>query len=116
MNISNISYDPSTDEILGVIGNKIHIKVYDENEEPVVLIITKKLFHKTWNNWIDGKKDYCERYKHYCGVLGYTFIEDGKILDKKIKLNEYKNNDIVEIEAKVIEVKKFYDYHDFEHG
>ena len=117
MNINEISYDPSTDIVLGVVGKNIHVKVYDVNEEPVVLILTKKLFHKTWDNWLNGKKDYCERYKHYCGVMGYTFIEEGKILENKIKLYENsEEEDIKEVEAIVIKVTKFYDRHDFEHG
>jgi hypothetical protein len=116
MNIKEISYDPSTDEILGVVGKNIHIKIYDANEEPIVLILAKKLFHKTWDNWIKGKKDYCERYKHYCGVMGYTFIEEGEILKDKIKLYEYKDEHMKEVDATVIKVIKFNDYHDFEHG
>ncbi len=116
MNINNISYDPSTDEVLGVFGKDIHIKVYDENDEPIVLILSKKLFQKTWDNWIKGKKDYCERYKHYCGVMGYTFIEEGEILENKIKLYEYDDVNMKEIDVNVIRVTKFYDLHDFEHG
>jgi hypothetical protein len=116
MDINNISYDPSTDEVLGVFGKNIHIKVYDENEEPIVLILSTKLFHKTWDNWLKGKKDYCERYSHYCGVMGYTFIEEGKIMNDKIKLYEYSNGDMKEVDSIVIKVTKFYETHDFEHG
>lgn len=115
MEINKISYDPSNDEVLGVFGNNIHVKVYDENE-PIVLILSSKLFHKTWDNWLNGKMDYCERYNYYCGVMGYTFIEEGEILDKKIKLYEYSDDDMKEVDANVIKVKKFYDRHDFEHG
>ena len=46
MNLSEISYDPSTSEILGSFNNDIHIKVYHD-DKPVILIISNDLFHKT---------------------------------------------------------------------
>ena len=49
MNLSEISYDPYTNEILGSFNNDIHIKVYHDNK-PVILIISNELFHKTWDN------------------------------------------------------------------
>lgn len=115
MNIKEITYDPSSDEILGVIGNKVHIKAYHE-DNPVILIISQKLFHKTWDNWLLGKKEYCERCNEYCGVGGYTTIEEGEILDRKINLYKYTDNKMIEIFPPVIKVTKFYDQHDFEHG
>ena len=115
MNIKEITYDPSSDEILGVVGNKVHIKAY-HGDNPVILIISQKLFHKTWDNWLLGKKEYCERFNEYCGVDGYTTIEEGEILDRKINLYEYTDNKMIEIFPPVIKVTKFYDQHDFEHG
>jgi hypothetical protein len=120
MNINEITYDPSSDEILGVFGNKIHIKAYHYNDideqTPVILIISKKLFHKTWDNWINDKKEYCERYEEYCGIMGHTYIKEGEILDTKISLYEYEDDSRIEIFPTVIKVNKFYDHHDFEHG
>jgi hypothetical protein len=119
MNLSEITYEPSTDQILGVIGDKIHVKTYSyEVEKPVVLIMSIELFHKTWNNWIKGKRDYCERCKEYCGVDGYTTIEEGKVIKSKIYLNEFNDDDetITKVIPIVIEVTKFSDIHEFEHG
>ena len=116
MNIQEISYDPSTDKILGSFNNEIHIKVYHE-DKPVILIISNDLFHKTWDNWLRGKSDYCKRFNHYCGVMGYTYIEVGKFLKKKINLYEYDDDgEMTEHYPPVISVTKFSDYHDFEHG
>jgi hypothetical protein len=115
MNINEITYDPSSDEILGVIGNKIHIKVYYD-DVPVILVMSKKLFHKTWNNWIVGKKECCERCGEYCGVMGYTYIKEGEVISTKINLYEYKDDSKVEIFPTVIKVTKFFEQHDFEHG
>ena len=120
MNLNEITYDPSTDEILGVFDNQIHIKsIYDDS--PVVLVLSNELFHKTWNNWIKGKEDYCKRWNEYCGIGGYTYIEEGKILNKTIKLYEYPYSEKeefirVEYDSPVIEVIKFSELHNFEHG
>lgn len=116
MNINEISYDPSNDEILGFFKNKIHVKVYDFDENPVVLIMSKKLFHKTWDNWLDGKRKYCEKWNDYCGVMGYTHIEDGEIIESDIYLNIYDGENVKVIKPIVIKVRKFSDIHDFEHG
>lgn len=118
MNLSEITYDPSNDEILGVIGDEVHVKVYDENQDPVILILSKELFHKTFENWLKGKQDYCERWKEYCGVGGYTVVEKGKILKRKINLYKYTEDDenVIEVFTPVIKVTKFSDIHDFEHG
>jgi hypothetical protein len=116
MNLSEISYDPTVNEILGVINNEIHIKAYHKSNI-VILILSTELFHKTWDNWLKGKKEYCERWKEYCGVGGYTFIEKGKIIKRKINLYEYNDEgDRTEFFPPVIEVTEFSDYHDFEHG
>ena len=117
MNLPKITYDPSNDEILGVVSDKIHVKVYDMNQEPVILIMSKELFYKTWDNWLKGKQDYCKRFNEYCGVGGYTIIEEGKILKRKINLYEYiGDEEVKEIFPVVVEVTKFSDIHDFEHG
>ena len=116
MNIQEIAYDPSTDKILGLFNNEIHIKVYHE-DKPVILILSNDLFHKTWDNWLIGKSDYCKRWNEYCGVMGYTHIEVGKILEKKINLYEYDDDGGgIEHCPVVINVTKFSDYHNFEHG
>ena len=63
MNINEISYDPSTDVVLGV--------------------------YLYWRRWI---------------------------LQDKINLYEYNDEDMKEVDATVIRVTKFFDLHDFEHG
>mgnify|MGYP003348177634 CR=1 FL=1 len=92
MNLNEITYDPSRGQILGVFADDIHVKTYTMEGDPVVLILSTKLFHKTWDNWLSGKRDYCESYKHYCGQYGYTVIEKGEILDRKINLNITNNS------------------------
>jgi hypothetical protein len=46
MNLSEISYDPTVNEILGVINNEIHIKAYHKSNI-VILILSTELFQKT---------------------------------------------------------------------
>jgi hypothetical protein len=44
MNLNEITYDPSTDEILGVFDNQIHIKsIYDDS--PVIEVIKFSELH-----------------------------------------------------------------------
>jgi hypothetical protein len=86
--------------------------LYEENR-PVVLLIPTDVFHEAWDNWIQGKRTMCETYGHYCGILGYTKIEDGEIIeDSGITIfHEGK-----ETEPIVVQVWEFSSYHDFEHG
>jgi hypothetical protein len=117
MDLTKIFYDPSSDQILGVFGDKIHVKTQTQNEKPVVLILSIDLFHKTWSNWIEGKRKYCESYKEYCGVMGTTSIEQGEVIESQIFLNEFDEEGVVSVvKPIVIQVTSFYELHDFEHG
>lgn len=120
MELSEIYYDPSNNAVLGVFGDKVHVRT-GEDENPIVLIMSIELFQKTWMNWLIGKKRHCESYKEYCGVGGVTGIEEGKLItDSKIYLNIFDDDGddgkVSRVKPIVIEVTKFSDYHDFEHG
>jgi hypothetical protein len=124
-------FDPSTSNVLGVFGDKIHVESHGHYESPTqendfecVLTIPKKKYLRIWNMWLEGKKDYCERYNYYCGVMGYTIAEDFTEIDN-ITLNKFNpqaNNDnedtwfYIEVPTRAFLVNKFEDHCDFEHG
>jgi hypothetical protein len=122
------TFDPSNDEVLGVFKDEVHIRGREflddkDNTEEIVLIIPRKEYLRVWNNWLDGKKQYCENWKHYCGVMGYTFPKEYTKEDYKINLitfDETKDVDDPNFmgskDVNVYKVTKFIHVHDFEHG
>lgn len=112
--IEEITFDPSRDEVLGVFGEEVHIKI----EDVAVLITSKQEYLRVWANWLAGKQDRCEFSKYYCGVGGYTSPEIIEQLPDNIVLNEWSQSDedMKPIEYPIFKVTKFKDYHDFEHG
>ena len=111
--ITDIVYDPSEDKVIGVTDDNCHVLLHDKKGHPVVLLIPIDVFHTTWDNWIDGKRLMCERYNHYCGVLGYTKIEDGEIIEDSPITIFHKGE---EVKPTVVQVWEFSPFHDFEHG
>jgi hypothetical protein len=110
--ITSLVYDPSEDKVIGVTDDNCHVLIYHE-DKPVVLLIPTDVFHETWDNWIEGKRRMCESYDHYCGVLGYTWIEDGEFVEDS-GITIFHNG--VEVDPYVIQVWEFSHIHDFEHG
>jgi hypothetical protein len=138
----SLHFDPSENEVLGVLGKAIHIKShgfivdtskeidlkvgvpysFDEISQGVedfdcILIIPRKEYIRIWNLWLDGKKAYCERYSEYCGVMGSTVAEDFEEVENTILnvWNEEKEN-YIETPTRTFIVRKFEDNCDFEHG
>lgn len=110
--ISSIVYDPSEDRVIGVTGYDCHVLLYVD-DKPVVLLIPVDVFHDTWDNWLQGKRIMCETWGHYCGVMGYTWIEDGEIVEDSEITIFHKGEEVTPTVIKVWEFKKT---HDFEHG
>lgn len=121
----DLTFNPSEDKILGVFGDDIHIEIkLDNNEDSVILIVSKDEYQRTWNNWLEGKKHICELYGEYCGVFGNFDIEKCK-KEKPITLNVFNPEEdpddestwfYVPIKVSAFRVIKFGDHPDFEHG
>lgn len=115
---------PNT-EVLGVFGENVHLLTHgfidndsDTSEDfECILITSEKEYLKQWKAWLKGKQDYCERYNHYCGVLGYVHPINPELLgtQKITKWNEEKE-DMEVIEVNVYTADKFTSPPDFEHG
>ena len=116
----HMTFDPSRDEVLGVFGDKVHVRGGDSE---YVMIMTKKTYLKVWDNWLKGKQNHCERYDEYCGVGGYTVPIKIVKTDLKITLCLCEDDESDEDGCKIVEkevdayyVVKFDELHDFEHG
>jgi len=116
-----IIFNPTEDEILGVFEDVVHVRGNDP-DNPYIIVMSKKTYLKTIKNWLKGKQAYCERYDHYCGVMGYTFATKYHKCKDQITLNhfEFEGDDdefkVTEVPTDVYYVSKFDDHHDFEHG
>ena len=110
-------FDPSNDRVLGAFNDNVHVEIISGNEF-VVFVIPFKEYQRVWRNWLNGKQDYCERFNHYCGVMGYVYPVKYVKQDFQTNLNIW-NPVIEDYEVKKADtyfVSKFDDHHDFEHG
>jgi hypothetical protein len=79
---NTISYSYDNLQIVGAYGKNIYVRsmVYTEEQEKLVCLefsMTKWI--ELQKAWITEKKDFCERYEHFCGSGDIT--------------SHYKNND-----------------------
>ena len=116
-------------KILGVFGKSIHLLTHGYNEErgeegegieedfECILIVPEKVYLKEWRKWIEGKREYCERFNHYCGVMGYVHPLNPELIGTQ-KINKWnkEREDMDIIEVSVYKADKFTDTPDFEHG
>ena len=127
-NNETIYYDPSQDKVLGVFGNIISVLSHcieetDDEDKPesfdCCLDMTIEEYHRVWDNWIKGKRETCEFYGFFCGVMGYTHPDTySRIDDVTINNPEFngsrKHPEFITIRR--YRVERFNDSHDFERG
>jgi hypothetical protein len=128
--VESVGFSFDDFKILSVMGSDIYIKGYivfeacfDDSEYDCVIIIDRDLFQKALNVWLDTKKDFCERYKHFCGVQGdiisndYELVETTyHILDEEKLLNSDEDSGDFYKNVKGFRVKSFNEDIDMEHG
>ena len=136
--VTTLSFNPSEDKILGVIGRYMFIEIHgswygivkgaDINDVEVhdtiyVLRLTVPEFQKLFKKWLEGKKKICESYGHWCGVFGDIQIVKFEILHKygKTYVNIKDNNPninlgVISTPADIIKVIEWGECCDFEHG
>jgi len=111
--------DPSSCEILGVFGKDIYIRIesFDPNQT-IVLLIGEDVFHGMWRKWVQGKREYCERFNHFCGVMGYFIPEDCEVLEDTITVHDWNEleSDYNYREVSAVRVRNWSEEPDFEHG
>jgi hypothetical protein len=101
-------YYPVNTEVIGVVGDEILIKGTiiendtDKEYDDITIIVKLDTYKQMMNEWIEEKKDYCERFEYMCGFS--VISGNGNISEKLVFGEEY--FDCTEIEFCV----------DMEHG
>ena len=102
-------YYPVNAEVIGVVGDEIIIKgtiIEDDIEEvcfdDVDIIVKLDTYKQMINEWIEEKKEYCERFEYMCGFS--VISGSGNVSERLVYGEEY--FDCTEIEFCV----------DMEHG
>lgn len=122
MKEGNISLNPHEDRIIGIIGNDIYFK---SKHNDYIITTDRNEYFRILNLYLDCKKDYCERYDHFCGVFGDLFpkeyIRDKNdfILNEMIEIEDDGKNDGIDFIQKpypLYHVFIFEDHVDMEHG
>lgn len=116
----DIGFDISDSQVLGVFDNMVHVKGIKYAEDEIldcILIIPREVYLIVWNTWLNGKREYCERYNDYCGVMGYINAEEF-IKTTPITLNKWNKDSekMIPFEHEAFIVTKFEERCDFEHG
>jgi hypothetical protein len=70
--------EPFSSEVIGVDKTHVYLKERyftkdkdsDEFNSYCVVKLQRDHFNDITQKWLDEKQDYCERYKHFCGVMG----------------------------------------------
>lgn len=108
--IAEVDYSFDDLNILGVIGKDVFLRGRYNFEQDCVIQIPRQLFKKSLDYWLDDKKDYCERYDHFCGMMGSI---------RPLDFQEMGTMVVDEDEPKELKVFKFNsieDFTDMEHG
>lgn len=97
--------------ILAVFGTTVYLKGSFKESNDCVILLDKSLFKKALDLWLKDKKDYCERYNHFCGV-GYIEADEYEESKEQVDLNIFIEDDSLEYggEYKSILFKTFIVY------
>lgn len=117
-----VCFTPFESQVLGVDNTHVFLKeLVIESEEkafPCCLKIPRHEYIRVLNLWLDAKRDYCEMYKHFCGVCGSFYAaeyeQDGEI-NILLWIDDEKEEPVYQ-DVPLIEVTRFFDECDMEHG
>lgn len=100
--------------ILGVMDEHVFVRARNsENDEECVAKLTRKKFHETLDLWLNDKKAYCERYNHFCGVMGQIFCDEYNI-EGQTNLRPEGGGELINVD--LCYIISFDDTTDMEHG
>lgn len=96
-----LKFTPFSSEIIGadekfVFLKEVNMATEEYNKTFVVLKIKVPLFIKTVKKWITTKAEYCNTYKHFCGVFGDFTVKEYKERGTINLLVGFKFNDEIE--------------------
>jgi hypothetical protein len=97
---ATIHYSFDDLEIIGVFGENVYVKGLIDFEHECIIKISRPLFLKSLEIWLNDKKSYCESWKDFCGCLGSIQSTDVEEIHEKLlkpfKLKAYQFNSIEE--------------------
>jgi len=105
--IIDITYSFDDLCIWGVYGEDVYLKGIYNFEHVCVIKISKILFKKSMDLWLEDKKNYCELWGHFCGVMGSIRSFDYEEMDNMV---------VDEQDLKVYQFNSIEDFTDMEHG
>jgi len=114
-------------EMFGVFGKEVHLKGWvrfeDDDEQfdyhDAIIVLTRALFKKSMDYWMNEKAKFCKHYSHYCGAMGtITPTENGAVLVGYQNMNVWdkKKEDMVVKEFPIIVFTEISEVVDMEHG
>ena len=74
-------------EILGIYGDKLILNGWcvneddDDSEDSWGIVVDIKSYQQGMNEWMEEKKDYCERLGYNCGVGVIRGVCDGNTIE-----------------------------------
>ena len=68
--LTSTSYSFDNLCILGVFGNSVYLKGQMGYNKECIIKISRNLFMKSLEYWLNDKKEHCEISGDFCGVLG----------------------------------------------
>lgn len=124
--VISIMIDPSQEEIIGVVDGHLYLKtIYQKNDEDFfdyddlcVAIISKELYAKMFNLWLDAKQQYCTSWGSFCGVGGFFYSKELKYLSTMTITTEW-NAKTKDLDTKIVPVFEIIEMDmrcDMEHG
>ncbi len=117
----SIHLNPIEDTLIGAYGKYMYFKAEGGD---YIVAVKDKTYYKILKEFIKTKRDFCERYDHFCGVWGEFASKKVERLEDLV-LNEYidvEDNDIndgleeVKVTYPVYLVREFVMQCDMEHG
>lgn len=115
-----VSITPFQSEVIGADDTHVFIKeLVIENEDicfPCCLKVPRHEFTRIINIWIDTKAEYCTRFKDFCGEFGHFYaIEYNQQEEVNMFLYIEEGQPVYDY-VPLIEVTRFDDICDMEHG
>lgn len=109
-----IHLNPIEDKLLGAYKGYVYFKA--ENQDYIV-VTPEKEYLKLIKLFIKAKRDYCEKYNHFCGVFGEFSAKKYRKAKQDIHLIKYlENMESEEVPYPTYIVDKFDKHCNMEHG
>jgi hypothetical protein len=115
--MGNLYFTPFESEIIGASKKFVYLEERTFDEKPIVLEVPRPIFNKAIKIWFDTKADYCNRFKHFCGVFGSFLIKEYQQYGEvRILLEINDDEEAIYGNVPIFRVISIEDWCDMEHG